>query len=230
MLTAVLWLGCLLVGALGFVLPYARPRLPATAASPVQAQFIKVELTSEPRPAPALVQLTSLDLPSPPPIFSLPATASAPPLVAVAQLSPAIAFTVPMEATARITESKTPVSVRPAPPSVQSGNSNTGAGQPRAITATATAPAVQTLTFGEGVGKQPAPKYPEAARRAGQEGTVAIRFSVGDDGRVLAAESSVPSPWDSLNREALRVVREQWRFPPGSVRLYEVAIRFELRK
>ncbi|NBV24411.1 MAG: energy transducer TonB, partial [Proteobacteria bacterium] len=79
-------------------------------------------------------------------------------------------------------------------------------------------------------GNQPAPKYPEAARRSGQEGTVVIRLSVGPDGRVLAAEPSSPSPWGALNREALRVVRENWKFPPGSVRLYDVAIRFELTK
>jgi TonB family protein len=89
---------------------------------------------------------------------------------------------------------------------------------------------LQTLTFGEGEGKQPKPVYPPPAVRAGQEGTVVVRFSVGTDGRVLAAETSAPSPWGALNREAVRVVREQWRFQPGPVRLHEVAIRFELKK
>ena len=89
---------------------------------------------------------------------------------------------------------------------------------------------MQTLTFGDGEGNQPAPRYPDTARRAGQEGTVVIRFSVGADGRVLAAEPSSPSPWGALNREALRVVREQWHFKPGPARLCEVVIRFELKK
>jgi hypothetical protein len=33
-----------------------------------------------------------------------------------------------------------------------------------------------------------------------------------------------------LNRAALRVVRERWRFSPGAIRVYEVSIRFELKK
>ena len=229
-LTAVLWLGCLVVGAVGFVLPYARPRPPAPLAPTVQARVIKVDLTSETMAAPALVVSPSLNLPQPPPLFSLLVLDSAPQLVAVAQPSPAIVFAVPVEAIARISESKLATSLQPAPPSVQPGNSNAGTAQPRAGNAPAPAPAVQTLTFGIGDGKQPAPKYPEAARRAGQEGTVTIRFTVGDDGRVLAAEPSAPSPWSALNREALRVVREQWRFPSGPARLYEVVIRFELKK
>ena len=89
---------------------------------------------------------------------------------------------------------------------------------------------MQTLTFGAGDGRQPAPAYPESARRAGHEGTVVVRFSVGADGHVLAAEAEKTSPWSALNREAVRVVREQWRFPPGALRQYEVAIRFELQK
>ena len=89
---------------------------------------------------------------------------------------------------------------------------------------------MQTLVFGEGEGQQPKPDYPLYAKRAGQEGTVRICLSVGVDGRVLAAEISSPSPWGAKNRSALSVVREQWRFKPGPVRLYEVAIRFQLTK
>ena len=89
---------------------------------------------------------------------------------------------------------------------------------------------MQTLIYGEGEGKQPKPVYPEQANRGGQEGTVVVRFSVGPNGRVLAAEAISPSPWGALNREALRTIREQWRFQPGPVRLYEVAIRFQLTK
>jgi TonB family protein len=59
---------------------------------------------------------------------------------------------------------------------------------------------------------------------------VTIRFSVGEDGRVISAEAVSPSPWSMLNDAALRVVRGRWRFREGSPRLYEVAIRFELTK
>jgi periplasmic protein TonB len=229
--TLVLWLTCLLVGWLGFALPYARPRLPSAAAPPMHAELIKVELTRSPAPAPAN---SAVPLPSPtqPPPLVAPATPpQSPQLIAVARPSPAVAFALPIEAPARIVEVNQAAFVRPAPQPTAVAPStapNAGTGQPS--TGTAPAPAVQTLTFGEGEGTQPAPRYPDTARRAGQTGTVVIRFSVGTDGRVLAAEPSAPSPWGALNREALRVVREQWRFKPGAARLCEVAIRFELKK
>lgn len=230
-LTAVLWLGCLGVGAVGFVLPYARPRPPAPPAPVLQAEILKVQLTSNPAPVPANVTPPPPDPTQPPPLFAPATPPQAPQLVAVALPSPAVAFALPVETPARIVEVKQAAFVRPAPQPVQPPSpapGNSAPGQPGV--APAPAPAVQTLTFGEGEGRQPAPTYPLAARRAGQEGTVVIRFSVGADGRVLAAEPSSLSPWGALNREALRVVREQWRFKPGAARLHEVAIRFELRK
>lgn len=230
-LTAVMWLGCLGVGAVGFLLPYARPHPPAPAAPAVQAELIKVELNQSPAPAPTPVQPPPPDPTQPPPLFTQITPPQAPQFVAVALPSPAVAFALPVEAPARIVEMKQAAFVRPASqpvpvaPSIAPGTSS---GPP--TTSTAPAPAVQKLTFGDGEGNQPDPGYPAAARRAGQEGTVVIRFSVDAEGRVLAAEPSSPSPWGALNREALRVVREQWRFKPGPVRLYEVAIRFQLTK
>jgi protein TonB len=91
-------------------------------------------------------------------------------------------------------------------------------------------PAPQQLTYGQGEGRQPAPEYPYRARREGQEGVVKVRFSVGDDGRVLSAEAASPSPWPILNESAVRVVRERWRFRAGPLRNYEVAIRFQLSR
>lgn len=228
-LTSVLWLGCFLVGALGFALPYARPH-PATPPAPtLRAELIKVELTSQLASAPASIIQLPPSPPQPPPLSALITPPLTPQFVAVAQPIPAIAFVLPVEAPVRIVESKQAAFVRPAPQpaTVAPG---TGTGQPSVGPAPAPAPPVQTLTYGEGEGRQPAPRYPDSSRRAGQEGTVVVRFSVDADGRVLAAEPSAPSPWGALNREALRVVREQWQFKPGPVRLYEVAIRFELKK
>ena len=231
--TLVLWLGCLLIGSLGFVLPYARPRPLVPPAPVVQAELIKVELTSPPAPVPAAIQPPPPGPTQPPPLFAPTTPPQAPQLVAVALPSPAVAFALPIEAPTRIVEVKQATFVRPAPqpvpaPAAPSTAPGTSTSQPAVNQATA--PAVDTLTFGQGEGRQPAPAYPLAAQRAGQEGTVIIRFSVGADGRVLAAEPSSPSPWAALNREALRVIREQWRFKPGPVRLHEVAIRFELKK
>jgi len=234
-LTLVLWLGCLLVGGLGFVLPYSRPQ-PPPAATTIQAELLKVDLSNEPPPAPAAVLPTPPESAEPPPLFAPATPPQAPQLVAVALPSPAVAFALPVEAPARIVELKQAAFVRPAPvknpapPVPAAPPAPAGSGQPSPKPAPAPAPAVQTLTNGLGEGKQPAPRYPDIARRAGQEGTVVIRFSVGADGNVLAAEPSAPSPWSALNREALRVVREQWHFQPGPVRVFEVAIRFELKK
>ena len=88
----------------------------------------------------------------------------------------------------------------------------------------------QRLTYGQGEGRQPAPEYPLAARREGQEGTIIVRLTVGEDGRVLAAEALSASPWPLLNEAALHAVRERWRFRDGPTRVYDVAIRFELSK
>ena len=77
-------------------------------------------------------------------------------------------------------------------------------------------------------GKMPAPRYPLDARRRGQEGTVVVEFTVDASGQVIAAETKQASPWDSLNREALRAVRS-WKFPPGDVMKMQRPIVFKLR-
>ena len=229
-LTAVLWLGCVLVGALGFVMPYSRPRPPSPPAPVVIAQLMKVELTTPPATPPVIFQALP-PLASPPPLAAAAVLPAAPQFLAVGQPSLAAASAPPIEAPARIVDVNQAAVVRPtlqSTPVVPSSVTSTRTGPRSPVVAPE--PTVQTLTFGEGEGTQPAPHYPDAARRAGQEGTVTVRLSVGTDGRVSASEASAPSPWNALNREALRVVREQWRFPPGPERRYEVPIRFELRK
>jgi periplasmic protein TonB len=90
------------------------------------------------------------------------------------------------------------------------------------------APQVQRLTYGVGEGLQPDPDYPSEAAMNHQQGTVVVRFTVNTDGRVESAQAATPCPWPLLNQAAVRAVRETWRFEPGSVRVYEVAIQFEL--
>jgi protein TonB len=112
-----------------------------------------------------------------------------------------------------------------------------GAGESLRIPSAASEPAsvevaapVQTLSFGEGEGKQPAPEYPRQAVLEGQEGVVVVRLSVHASGRVVSASAVVPSPWPLLNQAAVRVVRDRWRFTKGTSRLYDVAIRFQLTR
>jgi len=84
------------------------------------------------------------------------------------------------------------------------------------------------LTFGVGEGRQPSPEYPREAVLAQEQGTVVVVFTVGTNGRVTSAIASSPSPWEILNQAAVRRIRQAWRFSPGPVRTYQVAIQFQL--
>lgn len=208
--TLVLWIICLAVGVAGFAFPYVRPKVPVPVPPPIQAELIKVELTETELSPEVVPNLATVPQPSAMRPMEIPQT---PPMIAVAEPSSAVAFALPVEAPARIVDANSASASRP-------------------VEQTATAPAsapVQTLTFGSGEGKQPAPEYPSRARREGQEGAVLVRFSVGENGHVLSAEAATPSPWPLLNESAIRAVRERWRFAPGGLRLYEVAIRFQMR-
>lgn len=212
--TLVLWLLCFAVGAIGLAMSYAHPHPPAPALPPVQAEILNVELTNDPLPPPDAAPPPQ-NLPPPPPLPDTPTPPpQAPALTAVAEPSAAIAFPLPVAGPVQVVEPKaaaparTVPEIQPAPP----------------------APAPQKLVFGQGEGRQPGPQYPPLARRQGQEGVVGIRFTVGENGDVLAAEAVSPSPWPMLNREAVRTIRDRWQFQPGPMRLFEVAIRFELQK
>jgi protein TonB len=213
-LTLVLWTGCLAVGWLGFVLPYSRPHAGPRQPEPVHAEILNVELVNDQLPPPDLAPPPP-DLAQPPPLPDPVVLPPAPRLLPVAQPSPAIAFALPVEGPVRIVEAKHAAYVQP---------------PAQAMPAPVAAPQVQKLIYGQGEGRQPLPDYPPQALRAGQEGKVTIRASVGANGRVIAVEATEPSPWKLLNAAALRVVRERWRFPPGPIRLYEVSIRFEIKK
>ncbi|MCB9914281.1 MAG: energy transducer TonB [Planctomycetes bacterium] len=73
--------------------------------------------------------------------------------------------------------------------------------------------------------------YPDAARRAGVEGTVQVGLEVGADGGVARAWLLRSSGSAALDREALRNVR-RWRFDLATVAAggrFRQAIAFELR-
>jgi protein TonB len=211
-LTLILWTGCLVLGLVGVVFPYARPVAPKKPEPVLKAEMLQVELTTE--PLPPILQTPSASPAQPPALREIPVNLpEIPPLTAVAEPT-AVAFSLPVEGPVAIVEpAKASFAAAPIV-------------EPKRIVA----PPVQVLTYGQGEGRQPAPEYPFRARREGQEGAVGIRFSVGENGRVLAAEAVQPSPWKLLNDAALRVVQERWRFSQGAVRLYEVSIRFQLTK
>jgi protein TonB len=63
--------------------------------------------------------------------------------------------------------------------------------------------------------RQKTPPYPEAARRAGGEGTVVVKAYVQADGTIGAADVHQSSGDPELDRAALDAIRE-WRFSPAA--------------
>lgn len=216
-LTLVLWTGCLAVGIVGLVIPHARPQPPAAPEPPpVQVERIQVELSPDPVAQPA-DSSPPPDLLVPPPLPQAAPPPAAPELLAVAEPGPAVAFSMPVGGPARVV----PVEQAASGAAVQADESAAG---------TAAAIPVQPLQFGVGEGRQPAPPYPPAARKSGQEGKVLVLFTVGAGGEVLSAEAQSPSPWPLLDESAVRAVRERWRFKPGPLRRHVVEIIFQLHR
>jgi len=207
--TLVLWAGCLVVGVLGLSIACAQPKPPPRTDAPVQAEILHVELTHDPLPPPEAPKTDPIQLPPEPVPLVAPAV---PPPIQLASATAEVAFALPQEGPAQTTET------------LLASYSRQSAPAPTAP------PPVQTITFGRGEGKQPAPDYPVQAKREGQEGTVVLRFRIAENGRVLDATAVSPCVWPLLNEAAVRVVRDRWRFPAGSSRLCEVSIRFQLLK
>lgn len=201
--TTVIWLLCFGIGIFGFVLPYARPHVVKAQPPTVEVELLNVNLSNVAEVTPANSGSDSV-----PAAMALP---QAPQPVSVAEPSPSIAFTIPVKAFSRVTNVRRASYAR-------SENENV------AVAATP----VQRITFGQGAGRQPAPEYPFRARREGQQGTVVVRLTVGENGSVLAAEAVSPCPWQLLNDSAVRTVKTRWQFAAGKMRVYEVPIRFEL--
>jgi len=200
-LTFVIWTFCLTVGLLGFLLHYPGPRPFIKPLAPVQVQKLFVQLNTGSAPA-----TENEHPPGGRPSTALRSDEMAPPPIPVAEPSPAIAFAVPMKGPTRIVPIDQAAYAQPV----------------RSPTA------VQRLTFGVGEGQQPPPEYPRQALELHQEGTVVVRFVVAESGRVASAEAIRPSPWPLLNDSAVRTVHERWRFTPGAVRVYDVAIHFQI--
>jgi protein TonB len=75
--------------------------------------------------------------------------------------------------------------------------------------------------------KNPAPTYPEAARRAGQEGLALLSVSVSRDGVPEEVEIRKSSGFYLLDEAAVRAVRK-WKFQPAGVGGIPIASRVEI--
>ena len=200
--TFVTWTVWLAVGLLGFWLHYSRPHPPVRPPEPVKMEKLFVQLAKQPAVPLENLRLSANAGASP----SAPSDELAPPPIPVAEPSPAIAFAVPVEGATRVVPFNQAAYGRSAKPS----------------------PVVQELTYGVGEGQQPAPEYPSQAIEQHQEGTVVVRFVVGESGLVTSAEAVRPCPWPLLNESAVRTIRHLWRFGPGPVREYEITIHFQI--
>jgi len=198
--TMALWLLCLAIGITGLILHYPRPLAPTAQLPPVQAQLVNVQIADAPDEAPS----PQPDAKPPPDAASITDAPTSPQLIPVAAPSPAIAFARP------VAGPTTMVSARQAAPAT-------------------TGPAVQRLVYGSGAGRQPKPEYPREAALAHEEGTVLVRFTVDESGSVTSASAAEPCAFSLLNQAAVRTIRDDWRFPRGVVRQYEVSITFQLK-
>ncbi|MDR2862310.1 MAG: energy transducer TonB [Puniceicoccales bacterium] len=243
--TLVTWSCCAAVSVTGLTHPPQRYTSTQQIQEPIPATLIKVELTNEitaevasPSEAYTPLPLTTPDSPPPPP-----PTLSAP-LDTIPVADPAsIEFALPIEAPTQLVPAPqaayaAPLPKKddtppppPAPPPAPVAAP--AAPAPAPVTPPPPAPpapaAPHRITYGQGLGRQPAPNYPYQAIRRSQTGTVRVRFTVGTDGHVLQAEPVVPCDWPLLNDSAASTVHHRWRFPPGPERVYEVDIRFELQ-
>lgn len=77
------------------------------------------------------------------------------------------------------------------------------------------------------------PAYPQAARKAGWEGTVVVRVLIDTGGRVESASMRDSSGYDILDEAAVQAVKK-WRFSPAQrdgvsiASLHDVRVRFRL--
>jgi TonB family protein len=217
-LTTAIWASCLVVGVSGEMLHYSwQPPSHSRILSP--AKLIHVALTDDPSPPvsssdePAAI--VQPDVEPLPPALPLATTAPpAPPLAAVAIPNPEI-FAKPVDGPTRTVDVKNAAPAAPSPANAKPAVPAAGS-------------AVRHLTFGQGEGVQPKPDYPREAINGGQQGTVIIRFVVGEDGKIASAEIQTGCRWPLLNQAALLAVRDRWHFSPGPARVYDVPIQYKL--
>ncbi len=58
--------------------------------------------------------------------------------------------------------------------------------------------------------------YPDASRRAGEEGVTGVRVTIGVDGRVSACSVTRSSNFPRLDEKACQIAQRRWRFKPAT--------------
>jgi protein TonB len=176
--------------------PAARPAAPAPPAAAADAPH-------EPHPARAPLPKPAPRAPAPPRAAPPPPSASAATPREPAATSPAVVAAAP----------PSPEPAVPAGPQADGARTEaTAAAAPRA--AAGAQSAVVPPSYGAAYLRNPAPRYPAAARREGAEGTVLLRVWVGADGGPTRVEVDRSSGHRALDAAALGAVGN-WRFVPA---------------
>jgi protein TonB len=80
---------------------------------------------------------------------------------------------------------------------------------PPAVAPTAAVPIARTFIVSED-------DYPDASRRAGEEGITGIRVTIGTDGRVSQCSVTRSSGHPRLDEKACQIAQRRWRFKPAT--------------
>jgi protein TonB len=79
-----------------------------------------------------------------------------------------------------------------------------------------------------GGGTFPGPDYPGSARRNHLEGTVVVEFTVDSSGALTSVKLQKSSGHPVLDEAAVAVIKQRWRFPPGSPGYYFKPFVFQM--
>ena len=161
------------------------------------------DMRSEPRPEPAKAM--------PPPVLKppTPTVKTPPPSPAPTVVEPVVAPPVasPANAIAAVNNPPAPVSASAAPAPASATATPTAAAKPAT-------PARTTANVNMTQCEKPA--YPSASRSMEEEGTVALRFLVGVDGKIVQSEIEKSSGYKRLD-EAARAGLSKCQFKPATV-------------
>ena len=223
LLTAALFASALKWGRITIDLPEP----PIQQSQLIDLSFIKIqkpESTSTPRPAPPVIPPTESPVPEPipePEPVAEPEPEPKPDPAIVKKQRQAKAARERELARKRIEEKRRQKLTAQKAENARKKAATAAAGQ-------------RTVSKPSGI-SQPKPKYPPAARRAGQQGTVTLSFTIGSSGAVISARIAKSSGYILLDNAALSAIRS-WRFKPARNALdeavsysYTLPVPFRLR-
>ena len=202
LLTAALFASALKWGRITIDLPEP----PIQESQFIDLSFIKIqkpESNSTPRPAPPIIPPQESPAPEPEPVPQLGALAEPEPKPKPPRPDPALAEKQRQVKAAQEREI--------ARKRIEEKRRQRLAAQKAA--AARAAARKQVVSKPSGI-NQPKPKYPSAARRAGQQGTVTLSFTVGTSGNVTSVRIAKSSGHPLLDNAALAAIR-RWRFRPA---------------